>query len=339
MDDNVLAALSGFGGGTVQALQLFRKREAQQEEQERRERDRQVKFFQSYIGGMKKDVARKLLEQSDLGDDDKMRLMAIAETDVEKEEVPLTAIEDKLQDILEEDDQGISNQKKYDFMESLILQRGDLNKGEKELWLERFRRKFDIQKTTGEKGYEYEDWREDWVKAKTKGDREGLRRYAEKHNPGWLNFVGEDFAPTTQAQGRTEEEIIDDQSRLISRRIRDIDATISRIQKHPDYTEDSAGYAELKRKEEKLIADRQFLVDKESELAQPGAKPFKNFKKALTRPKKKRKEFPIPFKSYEAYQKYLKDKQANKGKKKAEKKKETQDLSKKSTKELFEMLK
>jgi hypothetical protein len=289
---NVLGALAGAGRGGLQGLQIYRQREAAEEERERRERNDKIQLLRNTLPSMPKADAQKLLQQEELlGDDDKFALMAIAGTGIKDRAVSPETIEQQTNQMVGVDDPSINLQQKYDFIDGLISRSGR-PASEQKLMQERLRKRLGM-KTEDVGDFTYEDFFRQW-QSTDPNDRQGLEKLAEKiGHPEWLDYVGDKPRKVSTAQGRTDEEIIDDQSRIIGRRIRDIDTRVTPLDKlMADNGTDHEDYPKWKKEKERLMNERSFLRDREGELGQPDAKPVKNLKQWLTPPKPKAKPKP-----------------------------------------------
>ena len=282
---NVLGALSGIGRGTLKGLQYHREREQQEEEKERRERNDKIRILQNTLPHMDENEARILLgRDTTLGDDDKSALMGIVGVGRSKRKTSLDPVFEQAERLK---NAGGNPEEIYKELDRIITtsQNTDQTKENARRWV-----KSTLGITTDAVGdYTYEDFSREW-KATDPNDRQGLKRLAENiGHPEWLGYVGERAPGKTTTQGRTPEEIIDDQSRIIGRRIRDIDARIEPIDKLiANFGSDHEKYPEWVKKKQALMDQRDFLRDRESELGEPDAKPVKNLKKWLTRPMPKK---------------------------------------------------
>jgi len=296
-DLNVLGALSGIGKSTIKGLSMLRDRDREQEEQERQEREKRINFYRTYLPDMDEAQAKMFLGRDEnLGDDDKQALMAIAGLRKKQEPtIDLSSVEGQLQQ-LRSSGEAMSPEEAYNIFEGNLLQKG-LPKAQAEQWLTRARRMLNIeQKDVG--AYSFDKFLTDWQDPQV--DNQGLTKMAKDiGHPEWVDYVGgtgkqPGKTPKTPT-GRTPEEVIDDQSRIIGRRIRDLDTRMGTIQTNmSSFGSDHEDFPKWAEQLNELKADRDYLREKEGELGEEDAKPFKDLNKVLTRPRTKKKEKPKP---------------------------------------------
>jgi len=296
-DLNVLGALSGIGKSTIKGLSMLRERDEQEEERERQEREKRINFYRTYLPDMDEARAKQFLNRDEnLGDDDKQALMSIAGLRRKQErQIDMSSAENQLQELLKGD---YNPEAAYNLWEGQILKNHpDWPKDYRESVLARGRRMFGVeQKNVG--SYSFDKFLTDWQDPQV--DNEGLKKMAKEiGHPEWVDYVGSTRkqpgkTPKTST-GRTPEEVIDDQSRIIGRRIRDIDTRMGVIQENmSSFGRDHEDYPKWAEQLNELKADRDYLRKKEGELGEEDAKPFKDLNKVLTRPRTKKKEKPKP---------------------------------------------
>jgi len=286
-DLRVLGAISGLGRGTLQGLELHRQREQQEEEVARQARTKRIDLYKTNLPHMDREKARILLDQDEtLGDDDKNALLGIAGWDVREKREEIDPYFSQAQQLLEA---GKDPQKIYDAFDRKLISNSSFGDSEKEKARALMGRMLGLEKPKADMTYDefIRMWQDPEI------DREGLKRRAiEQGTPQFLDYAGStgrNPRSSSTPQGRTPEEIMDDQSKLMGRRVGVLNDDIEKINKNiVEFQDEPDKLKHWESERDRLMVEVNHLSDLQAELAEPDAKPFKNLKEVL-KPKRKPK--------------------------------------------------
>lgn len=310
-----LAGISGAAKGILSGLQYVREREDAFEEEQRQERDKRIQLLKFTLPHMKRDEARALLFREDLlGADDEDALMALAGTQLPRTDTRQEQISKVYDEINPNLDEGETAEDKYANIEKMTMLIPNLDKGERDLILDRAKKSLGIE--TEEKGYSFNEWRDDISRAKTADEFSGLQQYAQKNHPDWLGYAPKKFrkelktSPKDNSTLVAQRRLLENNIKKTERRIEELDAIVnpgdmsflegSGFSKEDFVTVTPEQEAELEQKKKEL----EHYKNLQNQLVNPDAEPIKNFGKALIPPAEPTK--PKPTKP-----KFEKEKQAH----------------------------